>query len=383
MSASIFSGLSLVRAGGALEIACPERLQPAARAALAAREHGLELAGSDAKGWRLRFSGAEDCPPALKEFFAALNGFPAPYAPVRVKEARHPLVSCVVVVNENVPFVREQLVPSLVANSAQPIEILLVHNGSAKEDGALAYLSPLRSEWGAVAAAYNAGARAARGRYVAFFHDDCVMDDADWIARCIAPLEAGAAASAGEFRRMASIAGVAVPPLPVAKCVPLVMAKEAFVASGGFDAFHYVGYEDLDFTLALARRGGKVAHVPLRLRHFGGMSSTLKYCPVPGLGLLYAMGAVPAPAIIRRFREFAERGVRVDGLDYLRLALDAQLFYVLKKYRADLAAIDPAYAAAQAELERRITRECPFDATLILPRFRELDRLLERGRSEA
>jgi len=158
------------------------------------------------------------------------------------------------------------------------------------------------------------------------------------------------------------------------------MRSADYAAAGGFDEFHYVGYEDLDFTLALAQREKKLAAVDLKLRHFGGMSSTLKYCPVPGLAALYAMTALPAGAIRQRFREFADAGVHLEGIDYLRMALDVQLFYVLKKYRDYLARIDrQAYANALAALERHITRECPFDATLILPRFKDLDRRLERG----
>jgi glycosyltransferase involved in cell wall biosynthesis len=283
-----------------------------------------------------------------------------------------------VVVNENGPFVREQLIPSLVANSRRPIEIILVYNGAAAPDPALAAHPSVRdalfSEWGAVAAAYNAGARRARGRYVALFHDDVVIDDPRWIDTCVGALEEGAGAVAPEYRRMETIAGVAVPPLPVAKCVPLVMETAQYRASGGFDEFHYVGYEDLDFSLALARRGLKLAAVRLALRHFSGMSSTLKYCPLPGLAELYAMTALPASAIRRRFSEFIEQGVRLEGVDVMRIGLDVQLLYVLKKYRAYLA--DAAYAAATAALERSLTAACPFDVTLALPRFRQLDRAM-------
>jgi hypothetical protein len=228
-----------------------------------------------------------------------------------------------------------------------------------------------------VAAAYNAGARAARGRYVALLHDDCIIDDAAWLDKCMRALQAGAAGVAGEFRRLESIAGVAVPPLPVAKCVPLVLAREVLLGIGGYDEFHYVGYEDLDLTLAFARRGLRLEPVDLKLRHYAGMSSTLKYCPVPGLAELYALAAVPAAAILRRFREFAERGLPLEGVDLLRLALEAQLYYVLRKYRGYLDGIDArAFARAAAALERRITAGCPFDATLILPRFRAMDRAL-------
>jgi hypothetical protein len=105
------------------------------------------------------------------------------------------------------------------------------------------------------------------------------------------------------------------------------------------------------------------------------MSSTLKYCSAPGLAELYAMTALPAAAIRRRFNEFIAQGVRLEGVDIMRIGLDVQLLYVLKKYRAYLAGIDArAYSAATAALEKSLTAACPFDATLVLPRFRQIDR---------
>jgi hypothetical protein len=53
------------------------------------------------------------------------------------------------------------------------------------------------------------------------------------------------------------------------------------------------------------------------------------------------------------------------------------LLYVLKKYRTYLA--PPAYAAATAALERSLAAACPFDVTLALPRFRELDRAMRNA----
>jgi len=87
------------------------------------------------------------------------------------------------------------------------------------------------------------------------------------------------------------------------------------------------------------------------------------------------MTALPGHAVRQRFREFTDRGIERDGINYLQMALDVQLLYVLKKYRDFLAGIDrEAYAGARSELERRITTGWPHDATLILPRFRQLDR---------
>lgn len=378
-ASSIFSGLALTADRDGIEIRYPRRIHDLDRAAAAARAHGLTPAALDAESWVLRYPDAEDdSPSALKAFFADLNGYPPPYPEIGAAPVpEEPLVSCIVVVNENALFVREQLLPSLMANSGrQPLEIVLACNGPDWDDPLPAACRRVRADWGSVSAGYNAGARAGRGRYLAFFHDDCVIDDPRWIEKCLAALDGGIDAVAGEYRRMDAIAGVKVPALPIAKAVPLFMRRTDYFEAGGSDEFHYVGYEDLDLTLALLRRGKRLAPADIRHRHYNGMSSTLKYCPVPGLERLYAMTALPRHAIRQRFREFAEHGIRCDGVDFLQLALDVQLLYVLKKHGEFLAGIDvESYARARAALERRVTLGSPVDATLILPRFRELDRM--------
>lgn len=379
MPQSIFTGLSLASRRGEIEIRYPGRIHNVSRAEAVAEAHRIRVRPLDAESWTLLYAGVDTpCPHPLKAFFAELNGYPPPYTfldPDRLTSGA-PLVSCVVVINENALFVREQLLPSLVANSGRhPIEIVLVYNGSECDDPAFGQSRRVRSDWGAVSTGYNAGARESRGQYLAFFHDDCIVDDASWIEKCVDALARGVDAVAGEYRRMDTIAGVGVPGLPIAKSVPLFIRKDDFLEAGGYDEFHYVGYEDLDLTLALVRQEKKLAAADIRMRHFNGMSSTLKYCPVPGLQALYAMTALPRHAVRQRFKEFAEQGFERDGINYLQMALDVQLLYVLKKYRKFLAGIDrEAYARAQSELERRVTTGCPFDATLILPRFRQFDR---------
>ena len=378
MRQSIFDELSLVRNRQGIDIVYPNRIHPVARAQAAARACGLELGAADGASWRLHVGPAEAvCPESLKTFFSELNGFRRPYpAPVVFARVAEPVVSCVIIINENALFVQEQLLPSLAAHSAGfPVEVVLVCNGPQPRESVLAGWTLESSEWGSVAAAYNAGARASRGQYLAFFHDDCVVDDPAWIEKCLAAIEDGADVLAGEVREIATFAGIGTPKLPIAKSVPLFIRKRDFVEAGGYDEFHYVGYEDLDLTLALMQRGKKLAAAGIAMRHFNGMSSTLKYCPVPGLDVLYAMTALPRSAIRRRFREFAARGIVDHGIDFLRLALEVQLLYVLRKHRDFLAGFDAAaFARAAAELERRVTRGSPLDATQILPYFRELDR---------
>jgi len=343
-----------------------------------APKHGLQFQAEAGGAWRVRAPASPGaCPRSLKALFAELGGFPAPYPEITAPVPRPaaPIVSCIIIVNHNALFVREQLIPSLVANTrAHPFEVVLVHNGAADSEALLAAFGGVRSPSGAVSVAYNAGAALARGRYLAFFHDDCILDDERWVEKCTAALAQGAAAVAAEFRRLERIGGVEVPPLPVAKCVPLFIEARDFAAAGHFDEFHYLGYEDLDFTLRLAQLGKRVEPVDLRLRHFDGMSSVLKYCPLPGLAALFAMTAVPRSAVLRRFREFAERGLRRDGVDYLRLALDAQLFHVLMKYRDFLAGIDSsAYARAAERLAAVLERGGGGNPASILARFKSLD----------
>lgn len=377
MTESIYSGLALTRDGPDVVIRYPERICSHAAAAPVAARHGLALEpGRDA--WTLACPhGGALCPDLLKRFFADLHGAPAPYARAAHRSGgARPVVSCVVLVNENALFVQEQLLPSLAAHAgAVPLEVVLVHNGAPCRIACELPSRSIAAPWGAVAAGYNAGAREAQGEYLAFLHDDCIVDDPSWIAQSRAALDAGAAAAAAEYRQMPAIEGVTVPGLLVAKCVPLFMRREAFFAAGGYDEFHYVGYEDLDFTLALLDRGLKLAAVDLRVRHFGGMSSTLKYCAVPGLAELYALAALPAGAIRQAFREYTAARERAGAGDLMLLALDVQKLYVLKKYRRLLAELDAdACARAVAALERRITLNADGDPHLILPRFRKQDR---------
>lgn len=380
MAHSLFSGLELARTGEGIVICCPERLVPYAAAARVAPAFGLAVE-REGETWRLRGPhGAEPCPAVLKRFFATLHGTPAPYPAVKARcrlDTATPLVSCIVLLNENAMFVQEQLLPSLAAHAADvPLEVVLVQNGSAAPVAAPLPLRTVQAPWGAVAAGYNAGARLARGAYLAFLHDDCIIDDPAWIEKCIAALRAGHAAAAAEYRQMPDIEGVTIPGLLVAKCVPLVIRRETFFETGGYDEFHYVGYEDLDFTLALLERGRDLAAVNVRVRHYGGMSSTLKYCPVPGLDALYAMTAVPAGAIRQAFREYTAARAAADPADLMLLALDVQKLYVLKKYRRLLRMLDAdAHAQAMTALERRITLRARCDPHLILPRFREQDRM--------
>jgi hypothetical protein len=379
--------LSLSHRDGVVEIAYPNRIHDYARAAAFVQQGIIDVAPGAADDWRMRFAAvAGEFPDEVKMFFSRLNNNPPPFSapdPPSLSISS-PLVSCVIVLNENLPFVCEQLLPSLIENSrAHPIEIIIVCNGSVDYAQNLPNVVGLRAEWGAVSKSYNAGARVSRGEFLAFFHDDCVVCDPLWIEKCLQRLKAGAHAVAGEYRVIGKVGGVDVPRLPVAKCVPLVIRKSDFEAAGRFDEYHYIGYEDLDFTLALASRGMKLVATDMHIRHFNGMSSTLKYNPVPGLRELYALGALPRQAILRRFREFWGSGLVVDGVNYTRFCSDVQLLYVLGKYRGYLAGLhENAYVNAETALMHALPPDVAADPESLLARFRLLDREQSGATSE-
>jgi glycosyltransferase involved in cell wall biosynthesis len=373
---SVFSGLSLSRASGVIEISYPNRVHDSGRATEIGRAHGVEIRPAG-ESWIARHAaGAVEYPRALKNFFAALNDTRPPYPELdsAALRAGEPIVSCIIVVNENLPFVREQLLPSLAANSKKfPIEIVIVCNGAAGWTADTPGLKAVRSEWGAVSKAYNAGAKASRGKLLAFFHDDCIVRDELWIEKCVQRLDRGAHIVAAEYRIIDKVADVVMPELPIAKCVPLVIRRSDFDALGGYDEYHYIGYEDFDFTLAAASRGMKLVATDLQVDHYHGMSSTLKYSPVQGLADLYALTALPRVAVMQRFREFWNGGLY--GVEHMQLAMQAQLLYVLRKYRVFLSGIDKsAYALAQTALEREIADSGFSGPDIVLERFREIDR---------
>ena len=259
---------------------------------------------------------AEDGSPEdlLADLFGRLNGYPA-FHRVEVgdfRNAAEPLLSCVILLTANDLFVRRQLVPSIIASSrGWPIEIVVVHNGPNLDLAPFERLTVVQSEFGWVARGYNAGVAAARGRYVAIFHDDCLLDDPRWIERALAGLSEQTLALSAEIQTSPFLRTVFTSPeigdgtrfseacdLAMAKCVPLVMERERYLELGGFDEYYYVGMEDLDFTQQLLVAGYRVGHLPIGSWHFNGMSTVCLLSRQADLfRQLFACHLVPAAAL--------------------------------------------------------------------------------------
>lgn len=167
-------------------------------------------------------------------------------------QERDPFLSVIIVLTANDLFVSRHLIPSIVDSTrTTPFEIIIVYNGKGANLELFGKCKVVTSEYGCVSKAYNAGAKEAKGNVLAFFHDDCLLNDRTWLQQCIALLDGTVMAVTPEVdRRMR--------PFVVAKCVPLVMYKEDFFRMGGFDETYYCGIEDVGFTYQMLSGGYRI-----------------------------------------------------------------------------------------------------------------------------
>jgi glycosyltransferase involved in cell wall biosynthesis len=248
----------------------------------------------------LTVSAARGLDQTLCTLFGRVNGYPT-FADVDVRRFRNadrPAVSCVIVLTGNDLFVRNHQIPSIVKHSASlPIEIVVVNNGADETPDLIGGVTTLRSAFGWVARAYNAGAAAARGEYLAIFHDDCILESPRWIEQSLALLSDGYTAVTTELQRrtLSHASGEVL----VAKNTPLVMRASDFARVGGYDEFYYAGYEDLDFTYRLLSDGARVGHLAVPYLHFNGMSTVVLLSREATLFRhLFGYNALPAQRIL-------------------------------------------------------------------------------------
>ncbi len=245
------------------------------------------------------------------------------------RNATDPVLSCVILLTANDEFVARHLIPSIIANSTTvPIEIIVVVNGSAVPVERFADVRVVSSEFGWVSRGYNTGARIATGEFVAFFHDDCTIDDPDWIDRSIAMLRAGRSAVTPEIQK-SPVAGEGT--LITAKAVPLVLTRERFLAAGGIDENYYAGIEDLDFTYGLIAAGAGPGRLPVAYRHHNGMSTvTMLSGSAAMFRRLFGLDLVPQRLIDDLRTQSLER---VAGRPEIALMRARDQLYFLDKYR--------------------------------------------------
>jgi hypothetical protein len=254
----------------------------------------------------------EILPSALNHLFTALNGYPERRRETLAEftASSAPLASCIVLTGFNDLFVRNVLLPSIIENSrGVAIEIILVYVGFGADLGPFQHLTIIESEMGCIAKGYNAGVRKARGKYVALFHDDCYLDDPEWLSKSITALKGDVVSIVPEVDSWYGV--------PVGKATPMVMRRDDFLRLGGYDEYYYVGVEDMDLSCAIHAAGLRQERIDLGYRHLRGMGSSLVAHEHPyQLKYLFGYQVLP-PAGIRTIHLQAMR--RLLENDVIRL----------------------------------------------------------------
>ena len=194
-----------------------------------------------------------------------------------------PKFSVVVATRNRVDSLR-RTVQSLLAQSVEPslVQILVVDDGSTDGTGAYLEEAARRGDLAFVrrrgprgpAAARNAGAREARGIWIAFTDDDCVVPG-DWLERALRAMEQGAAVAIGGAVRnvqpglLSEVyqdqSNFLFETLNSAPDDPrflttnnFICHRSEFAVLGGFDEKFRHGAEDRDLARRLVHRGLRV-----------------------------------------------------------------------------------------------------------------------------
>jgi len=205
-----------------------------------------------------------------------------------------PLISCIILLTFNAPFVKNFLLPSIASNTTAPYEIIIVYNGVNTDLSIFSEYKVVSSETGCVSKAYNTGVAHAKGTYIAIFHDDCLLCSPGWQQKMINALAGGTMAVSTESVFNSSFE------LEFLKGTPLFMRKDDYDRAGGHDEFFFAGIEDLDFSYRMRRAGNNLKTVDFPYRHFNGMSTVILLAAEPEMmRLLFGYCLVPEPVIER------------------------------------------------------------------------------------
>ena len=285
---------------------------------------------------RIRGEAEDDVDAVIQDLFVRINGYPRyfDYDYSSFANSEKPIVSCIILLTCNDVFVKDHLIPSIIKNSeGHPIEIIVVYNGFGCDLGAFQRFKVIESDFMWVSKAYNTGVEYARGDYIAIFHDDCILDDKQWIQKAIEALNNEVYAITGEFKNQ------------TAKSTPLVMKKKVFLQLGGLDEFYFTGGEDRDFTYTIYLHGKKIVQ-NIDAVHLQGASTILMLTnDYEDFKRAISYNIIPLD-VLKKLNEFylnraSDKGLRVLMANYMlyfndkfkRLVFDSEEQYISEKRR--------------------------------------------------
>jgi len=208
------------------------------------------------------------------------------------RDKAEPLVSVVIPTHNRAANLDEGIAGVLAGCAGASVEIIYVDDASTDatpeilaRHAAAGRIRTTRTEFGAPGPARNAGAAIARGRYLLFTDDDCVVPPGWVTAMLEARVRAGTAAVSGGFApasmrtsaevyyeyRMRTIYGDRAKPVAAVPMMNLLVEREAFSAVGGYSPLRLPSMEDWEFCYRLTAAGHELRYDPsVRITHAYG-----------------------------------------------------------------------------------------------------------------
>lgn len=203
----------------------------------------------------------------ILQFFSMVNNVPC-YSDTNYndfKNQHNPVITCIILLTYNKLFVKNSLIPSIIKNSKKyAIEIIVISNGNDCNFSDFENITLLRTDLLQVAKGYNAGIKAAKGKYIALFHDDCILDDKNWLEKSIKNINSNCVAVTSEFDAK------------TAKFVPFVIKTTDIIKLGYLNEKYFFGIEDLDLSYKIYSNNKTISN-SINAIHFQGISTILLY----------------------------------------------------------------------------------------------------------
>jgi len=180
---------------------------------------------------------------------------------------------------------------SIVAGTAAEAEFFLAYNGEpAGLEAVKARLKHVprlsvvqTTPYGGISKTCNEAFGLSGGTYVAFIHDDVILEDPDWFPKLRKVLETrqDVGMVGGSEAKYIDRSPVELPALDDAGILKecdwsptISLARRATLEAGGlFDEFYLIGLEDKDWALGFRRKNLKVAFFPVKHEHIGCQGS--------------------------------------------------------------------------------------------------------------
>ena len=179
----------------------------------------------------------------------------------------------------------------VISNTHEKFEFIIVYNGEQKRIAEVKDIisnfntitlvtAPQRS---GIAKAYNLGFSNSRGQFIAFLHDDVIIEDNLWLNKLQGVLdkhhEIGLVGgsepkyidrSPKEIDMLYHKEGI----LECDWAPTISLTRREYIEDGCiFDEFYLIGIEDKDWALSFRRKGLKVAFYPVKHKHIGCQGS--------------------------------------------------------------------------------------------------------------